>query len=130
MKGSFGTISAGRTLALFQRQAILKDYTLFGVGAIANQNGGGTALGRIGFGYVYPDFRTRFAYKTPTVNGFTLEVGVFDPQEPIADVNAAAAATDIPQFQAEATYNTSFDGGDFGLWAGVLWQENFIGCSD
>ena len=49
VSGDFGTISVGRTLALFQRQAILKDYTLFGVGAIGSPDGGGTGLGRIGY---------------------------------------------------------------------------------
>jgi len=121
VSGDFGTVSAGRTLALFQRQAILKDMTLFGVGALAGPDGGGTALGRIGFGYVYPDFRTRFTYKTPDINGFNLEVGIFDPQEPIGQ--AAMWETDTPQFQAEATYTTKYQGGKFNLWAGGLWQE-------
>lgn len=124
VKGSFGTISAGRTLSLFQRQAILKDMTLFGVGALASARGGGTSLGRIGFGYVYPDFRTRFTYKTPDINGFNLEVGVFDPQEPAAA--GETAKTDTPQFQAEATYTTAYGGGNFNLWAGALWQEETI----
>jgi hypothetical protein len=122
VSGAFGTISAGRTLSLFQRQAILKDMTLFGVGALAGPRGSGTALGRIGFGYVYPDFRTRFSYKTPDINGFNLEVGIFDPQEPI-DPAVENAKTDTPQFQAEATYTTAFQGGNFNLWAGMLWQE-------
>jgi len=120
--GSFGTISAGRTLGLFQRQAILKDQTLFGVGAFAIPDQGGTTLGRIGYGYIYPEFRTRFAYKTPNINGFQLEVGVFDPQEGIG-ATSFAFETDTPQFQAEATYNTTFQGGTFGLWAGGYWQE-------
>ena len=38
--------------------------TLFGVGADAG-GGGGTTLGRIGFGYVYPDFNASFRY-TPS----------------------------------------------------------------
>ena len=78
--GDFGTISAGRTLALFGRQAILKDITLFGVGYLVGPDGGGTTLGRIGAGYVYPDFRTRFVYQTPDMNGFQLSVGIFDPR--------------------------------------------------
>jgi hypothetical protein len=126
VEGDFGTISAGRTLALFQRQAILKDYTLFGMGALAGPDGGGTGLGRIGFGYVYPDFRTRFTYKTPTVNGFTLEVGIFDPQE-TAGVGLGPAGnimeTSTPQIQGEATYAHSFDGGNFNAWLGFVWQE-------
>ena len=120
VEGSFGTISAGRTLSLFQRQAILKDMTLFGVGALGGPDGSGTALGRIGFGYVYPDFRTRFSYKTPDINGFNLEVGIFDPQEPIGQ--SAAYKTDTPQLQAEATYSTKFQGGSVNFWAGFLWQ--------
>ena len=33
LDGNFGTVSFGRTLSIFGRQAILKDMTLFGVGA-------------------------------------------------------------------------------------------------
>jgi hypothetical protein len=121
--GSFGTIGFGRTLGLYQRQAILKDMTLFGVGAVASADGGGTTLGRIGFGYVYPEFRTAFRYRTPSVNGFQLEVGVFDPQEPAPGFSLAAFETDTPQFQAEATYATSFQGGNFNAWVGGIWQE-------
>ncbi|MBI1731411.1 MAG: porin [Gammaproteobacteria bacterium] len=128
VSGDFGTISAGRTLSLYQRQAILKDMTLFGMGALAGPDGGGTGLGRIGFGYVYPDFRTRFTYKTPDINGFNLEVGIFDPQEPIG-VASNTAETDTPQFQTEATYTHGFEGGSFNVWFGLLWQEEEITSS-
>lgn len=135
VSGDFGTISAGRTLALYMRQAILKDYTLFGMGALAGPDGGGTGLGRIGYGYVYPDFRTRFAYTTPDMGGFQLTVGIFDPQEPVPDSALGTAfgyvsETDTPQFQAEATYNSSFEGGSFSGWAGFLWQEQEITASN
>ncbi len=142
--GSFGTISAGRTLGLFQRQAILKDYTLFGVGAVGGPDGGGTTLGRIGFGYVYPAFRTRFVYMTPNINGFQMSLGVFDPQHPMSpggfgpdfddDLGdlatvGARAETDTPQFQGEATYTTAFAGGSVTAWGGFLWQEMEITSS-
>lgn len=129
VSGDFGTISAGRTLALFGRQAILKDITLFGVGYLVGPDGGGTTLGRIGAGYVYPDFRTRFVYQTPDMNGFQLSVGIFDPQEPGGLLGGAAgwsSETDTPQFQAEATFNSAFEGGSFSGWAGFLWQEQEI----
>ena len=136
VSGDFGTISAGRTLALFGRQAILKDITLFGVGYLVGPDGGGTTLGRIGAGYVYPDFRTRFVYQTPDMNGFQLSVGIFDPQEPggllaAGSVKPAgwASETDTPQFQAEATFNSAFEGGSFSGWAGFLWQEQEITAS-
>ena len=130
--GDFGTISAGRTLALFGRQAILKDITLFGVGYLVGPDGGGTTLGRIGAGYVYPDFRTRFVYQTPDMNGFQLSVGIFDPQEPGGLLGGPAgwgSETDTPQFQAEATFNSAFEGGSFSGWAGFLWQEQEITAS-
>ena len=126
VSGDFGTISLGRTLALFMRQAILKDYTLFGMGALVGADVGGTGLGRIGYGYVYPDFRTRIVYQTPDMNGFQLSVGIFDPQEPIGSGvlgTQSAYETDTPQFQAEATFNSAFEGGSFSGWAGFIWQE-------
>ena len=129
VSGDFGTISVGRTLALFQRQAILKDYTLFGMGAMIGPDAGGTGLGRIGFGYVYPDFRTRFVYQTPDMSGFQLSVGIFDPQEPGGGFGTESSETDTPQFQAEATFNSAFEGGSFSGWAGFLWQEQEITSS-
>ena len=129
VSGDFGTISVGRTLALFQRQAILQDITLFGMGVQLGPDGGGTGLGRIGFGYVYPDFRTRFVYQTPDMNGFQLSVGIFDPQEPGGGVGTEVSETDTPQFQAEATFNSAFEGGSFSGWAGFLWQEQEITSS-
>ena len=123
--GSFGTFSAGRTLGIFSRQAILKDQTLFGVGAGGNGDGAGTTLGRIGHGYVYPAFDTRFSYKTPDINGFQLEVGLYDPLEgDEGPLNAFSWETDIPRVEAEATYGTTFGGGALNLWLGGLWQES------
>ena len=61
--GSWGQILAGKELGLFERQAILTDMTLFGAGV--NIGFRGTALGRIGYGYLYTDFRAQFTYSTP-----------------------------------------------------------------
>jgi len=118
--GSFGTVSFGRTLGLFGRQAILHDQTLFGVGDPLGVDGGGTTLGRIGIGYVYPEFRTRFAYATPNINGFKAEVGVFDPQEP---TGGSGFETSIPKFEGELSYATSFTNGNLMVWGGGMWQE-------
>ena len=125
VEGSFGTISAGRTLALYQRQAILKDYSLFGMGAVPGPDAGGAGLGRIGFGYIYLDFRTRFVYQSNVMNGFQVSVGIFDPDEGIAAGGLFSnnfVETDTPQFQGEATYTTDWQGGTLFFWAGGLWQ--------
>jgi hypothetical protein len=120
--GSFGTISVGRTLSLFSRGAILNDMTLFGVGASGGIDGGGTSLGRIAHGYTYAEFNTRMAWKSPDMNGFNIEVGIFDPIEGSGG-NATDFESDTPQFQAELNYSTSFDGGSVGVWAGGIMQE-------
>lgn len=118
--GSFGTVSFGRTLGLFGRQAILHDQTLFGVGDPLGVDNGGTTLGRIGIGYVYPEFRTRFSYATPSINGFKAEVGLFDPQEP---TGGTGFETSTPKFEGEVSYATSFTNGSLLLWGGGTWQE-------
>ena len=106
--GDFGEVLFGRTLSLFQRNAIVQDMTLFGVGATADNVGnGGTTLGRIGFGYVYPDFNASFRYTTPSYSGTTLSVGVYDPSDIQTAVgNGAEAAltaneSDLPRLEGE-----------------------------
>jgi len=120
--GGFGTISVGRTLSLFSRGAILNDMTLFGVGAVGSIDGGGTTLGRIANGYTYAEFNTRFAWKSPDMSGFNIEVGIFDPSEGSGG-NTANFETDTPQFQVAANYSTSFDGGSVAVWADGIYQE-------
>jgi hypothetical protein len=76
--GTWGSILAGRELGVFQRQNILNDQTLFGVGGggIAPR---GTTLGRIGFGYIYPNFVPQFTYTTVSGKPLSLSVGLFEP---------------------------------------------------
>lgn len=122
--GDFGTVSVGRTLSLHQRHNILTDMTLFGVGAQGGQGTGATTLGRIGYGYVYPQFNARISYKTPDYNGFQLEVGAYDPSKIVTDDGAHAwTETDTPRLEMEATYASSYNGGNFKLWGGAMWQE-------
>jgi hypothetical protein len=122
VEGGFGTLSVGRTLALFQRQAILKDITLFGVGGMGGPDANGTGLGRIGAGYVYPDFRARFLWQSPDLNGLQASVGVFQPREHHRNANYTLE-TDLPMFQGEMTYSMDMGGAAANFWAGFLWQE-------
>src|SRR5881398_1014614 len=73
-------ILAGRELGLFSRQNILNDMTLFGVGSVSlgGGNGGGTTLGRIGFGYIYPNFNAQVTYSTKPGRS-QVSVGIFQP---------------------------------------------------
>jgi len=111
--GDFGELLFGRTLSLFQRNAIVQDMTLFGVGATGNNvSNGGTTLGRIGFGYVYPDFNASFRYTTPSYNGTTLSAGLYNPSQIRSTTDGATAAftangADFPRVEAELNINLS-----------------------
>jgi hypothetical protein len=98
--GTWGTVLFGKELGIFQRQNILQDMTLFGVGP--NSLGRGTGLGRIGYGYLYTDFRGQFSYSTQAGKPFSLTFGVM---EPIAVSDYAFA--DMPRFEAEITWKPS-----------------------
>src|SRR3954464_15598844 len=77
--GTWGQILAGREIGLFNRQNILTDQTLFGIGATGGINGGGTTLGRIGFGYIYPQFVAQMTYSSPAGRPTQLSIGIFQP---------------------------------------------------
>src|SRR5713226_10633520 len=74
-------ILAGRELGLFGRQNILQDMTLFGVGAVGIGAGQakGTTLGRIGYGYIYPNFDAQVTYSTKGGTPAQISIGIFQP---------------------------------------------------
>jgi hypothetical protein len=123
--GSWGQFLVGRELGLFSRQNILTDQTLFGVGASGNGapgDGVGTTLGRIGFGYIYPQFKAQMTYSTPAGRPSQLSVGLFEA----AALNDAPSAvlgpysyTPYPRVEAEFTYSQS----QFKVWLGGLVQN-------
>jgi hypothetical protein len=110
--GTWGQILAGREIGLFNRQNILTDQTLFGIGATGGINGGGTTLGRIGFGYIYPNFVAQMTYSTPAGRPGQLSVGLFQPSSLNSDVATAYGETQVPRIEAEGTFKT----GDILLW--------------
>jgi hypothetical protein len=126
LEGGFGTVSFGRTLSIFGRNAILKDMTLFGVGQ-SNMYSSAVTAGRIGRGYTYPNFNARFSYKTPNLAGFQAEIGLYDPATETALRTGADGRqlnqTDTPRFEAEANYTTAFSGGSLNFWADALYQD-------
>ena len=99
--GAWGTILFGKELGIFQRQNILQDMTLFGVGP--NSLGRGTGLGRIGYGYLYTDFRGQFSFSTAAGKPAQLTFGVMEPVS-VAEYTYA----DMPRFEAELTYKPQF----------------------
>ncbi len=113
--GSWGQILAGRELGLFGRQAILNDQTLFGVGATGGPDGGGTTLGRIGFGYIYPQFKAQMTYSTVAGRPTQLSIGLFQPA-----TNPPYTTVQLPRIEAEGVWS----GGNTKVWVGALAQSN------
>jgi hypothetical protein len=111
--GSWGQILAGREIGLFNRQNILTDQTLFGIGATGGINGGGTTLGRIGFGYIYPNFVAQMTYSTPAGRPGQLSIGLFQPSGLASDAGTVYNQTQVPRVEAEATWKS----GNLMVWA-------------
>ncbi|APG24865.1 MAG: porin [Syntrophotalea acetylenica] len=128
--GNFGQVMVGKGLSLFLGTNLLAEQTLLGAGRMAgnlNANVGPT-LGRIGFGYVYPQFNAQVRYTTPDMNGFKVAVGVYDPSVIASGVlgggDYTAEETKLPRFESEISYAGTFgDGNTLKLYMNNLWQE-------
>jgi len=96
--GTWGSLTMGKELGLYQRGNILTDMTLLGVGV--GGGGRGTALGRIGYGYLYTDFRPQLTYTTPAGRPTSLSIGLFE------GIRSGPYTTiELPRVEAEFNYN-------------------------
>ena len=125
--GCWGQILAGRELGLFGRQNILTDQTLFGVGATGAGGGApgdifsqsGTTLGRIGFGYIYPQFKAQMTYSTPGGKSSQFSIGIFESSTNASEASGPYSKTNIPRLEAEYVYSKD----KFKGWLGGLVQS-------
>jgi len=104
--GSWGQILAGRALGVYQKQNLLTDMTVFGVGLTGGGAAGvGTTLGHIGTGYTYPNFNAQMTYSTAGNKPGQLTIGLFDPSI-INDATGQCCfyVTQSPRLEAEYTY--------------------------
>src|SRR5436190_14209164 len=115
------TILAGRELGLFGRQNILQDMTLFGVGAVGIGGGQakGTTLGRIAYGYIYPNFNAQVTYSTKPGQA-QVSIGLFQPS---VLGSGTYTFTRIPRVEGEFSYNQKSGKNNYMLWVGGLWQS-------
>jgi hypothetical protein len=114
-------ILAGRELGVYQRQNILNDMTLFGVGAVGDPQGGGTTLGRIGYGYVYPNFNAQITLSSSANSQVQWSIGAFQPSR-----FGAFIETSIPRIEAELVWKnktTARSTNKFMVWVGGEWQS-------
>ncbi|HVY29816.1 MAG TPA: hypothetical protein VHB79_24820 [Polyangiaceae bacterium] len=106
LEGSWGSFLGGSSLALFGRGGILVDAEIahdFGLGYPCSiQDAGGGACGMAAFGAIFPAFEPGFVYTTPSLGGFELAVGVYDPA---LVQNATLARAPLPRLEAEASFS-------------------------
>ena len=73
IEGAWGSVLAGRALALFSRGAVEIDFNYghgYGLGYPCNLGGVHPTCGQIGFGELFPFFRSGLVYATPSLGGF------------------------------------------------------------
>lgn len=135
--GDFGQILLGRTLSLFMGKNILTDQTLFGVGATGDVHGGGFTLGRIGYGYLYPNFNSQIRWTSPDMMGFKVSLAGVDPSQicgegnlniagaviPVASGVNCATETNTPRAEGEISYANTFNNGSYQVWGSGMWQN-------
>lgn len=119
--GNFGQILVGKTLSLYQGTNLTTDMLIWGYGTNGAIDGGGTPLGRIGYGYVYPQFNAQIRYTTPEINGFKLALGLYDPSV-IVGPNASAEETKSPRVETELSYAGTYGGGSYKAWLSGMYQ--------
>jgi predicted porin len=106
-RSDIGTFKVGRDIGFFGGEAILNDFTLFGVGTAAgNIAPSNTSLGRIGLGYIYADWIPQITYTTPSISGLTFGLGIFQPYDAVnfSGDSAALTANNEPQIQTKLLY--------------------------
>jgi len=123
LEGPWGTFTAGRQLALFNRGAIEIDFNYghnYGVGWPCNFNGVLPACGQIGYGALFPFFRAGLVYATPSLAGLQFTAGAFDP----TILAGKWERLITPTFEAELAYTLNFAGsGMFKLFTNGVWQR-------
>lgn len=119
--GPWGTLTAGRTLGLFGRISTEIDFEYghnYGLGYPCGDAQGPTC-GHIGTGVMFPGFAAGFQYSTPSVSGFALHAGVYDPVRLLGAWNRAP----IARPEAAASFETKLPSqGLLKLQVEAMWQ--------
>ncbi|WP_340104059.1 porin [Rhodohalobacter sp. 8-1] len=121
VSGNFGTINMGKGFGVFNSSSIADAGSGMGVGRFAGPDAADATLGRIGSGYTYANFNPRLIYTTPSLGGFSLKVGLINPEKPGGPSQTVETAT--PRVEAQANYLIDLDYGTLDLWAGSMYQN-------
>jgi hypothetical protein len=129
VSGDFGEVLLGKDFGLFNRSNIFGDELLLGYGQTSNTvglvDGGNVSFGNIATGYTYAFPKAQITYRTPDMSGFKLAVGIMDPNKVSGDSDE-----ELPRFEAELTYNTTFDDGSLKAWVNGMSQTSEVAGVD
>ena len=130
---SWGSFLVGKNIGVFAQDAILSDMTLLGVGATgqANPGAGNTSLGRIGYGYMYADWKPMIAYTTPNMNGFQATAAVAQAFNHTSITTNTAATSALasstvnasPAYEAKASYSFAANDVTGKVWVSGIAQK-------
>jgi predicted porin len=141
---SWGSVKIGKDLGIFASDAILSDMTLLGVGAGGGTTGSNTTFGRIGYGYIYADWKPQIAYTTPNMSGFQATVGIsqaFNANSFVAgattagvDINGNLVSTGKNSnvaYEGKASYSFAANDVTGKVWvSGIAQHVNLTGTAD
>lgn len=109
--GSWGQILAGRAIGVYQKENLLTDLTVFGVGLTGGNPGNGTTLGHIGTGYTYPNFNAQITYSTAGNKEGQFEIGLFDPSVITEGGVPVYTQTQMPRLEVGYTHTSKMGTG-------------------
>jgi hypothetical protein len=121
LEAPWGTLVAGRSLALFSRGAVETDFLYghgFATGFPGNINDRGPTAGLIGFGVLAAFFSPGIMYATPPVGGLQLFVGIYDP----TPIPGTWEQTRYPRPEAELTFDRQAGAFKMHLFANGAYQ--------
>ncbi len=121
IEAPWGAIQAGRALGLFGRGGILMDADIVhgnGLGSpCSTRTILGGACGLAGHGVLFPAFNAGVLYNTPSLAGFQLTVGLYDPS---VNSERAYEITPYPRLEAQISYNLH---NKFKVFGEAMWQR-------
>ncbi|MEP6653327.1 MAG: porin [Myxococcales bacterium] len=127
LDGPWGSFTMGRTRTLFSRGATDIDVLYahrWGLGWPGKLDNNGPTSGQLGFGVLGSGFSSSIIYGTPTIRGFQLNIGLFDPVQLQGD--GAWTRTGFARPEAELTFERSFGSSGWGkivLFANGAYQK-------
>ncbi|CAN5283092.1 hypothetical protein BH10PSE12_BH10PSE12_10200 [soil metagenome] len=124
-RAGLGEFKLGRDIGLFGSEGILNDITLLSVGSSGgNVAPSNTSLGRIGIGYIYTDFQPQITYTSPSLAGFQVSAGIF---EPLQSLTGPGETSKSPGFQGKLVYDAKLGDLTARAWlSGITQKHNRI----